>query len=166
MKLVEINENQIEVAMEIIDGAKAHLKEQGIDQWQNGYPDYNCILEDAKKGRGYFIMDNDDILGYICIDFEGEPAYDTLRGEWLSDEKYMVGHRLAMSEKARGKSLTGEIFRLMEELAKSKGIYYFKVDTDADNTKMQHVFKKVGFTYRGTIWFDNSEKIAFDKKII
>lgn len=40
----------------------------------------------------------------------------------------------------------------------------FRVDTDSDNKKMQHILKKNGFDYCGTIWFDNSEKIAFDKK--
>lgn len=100
-------EHEADTAMEIIDMAKAHLKDQGIDQWQTGYPD-----------------------------------------------------------KARGKGLSTDAFRLAEELSKARGIDSFQVDTDADNQKMQHVLKKNGFEYCGTIWFDNSEKIAFDKLII
>lgn len=49
--------------------------------------------------------------------------------------------------------------------AKAKGISNFRVDTDADNQIMQHVLKKNGFVYCGVIWFDNSEKIAFEKLI-
>lgn len=40
-----------------------------------------------------------------------------------------------------------------------------KVDTDADNKMMQQALKKFGFTYCGTVCFDNSEKIAFEKLI-
>ena len=32
--------------MELIDQAKAFLKRNGVDQWQNGYPDQTCIEED------------------------------------------------------------------------------------------------------------------------
>ena len=45
----------------------------------------------------------------------------------------------------------------------AKGIFNFRVDTDADNKIMQHILKKNGFTYCGVIWFDHSEKIAFEK---
>lgn len=49
--------------------------------------------------------------------------------------------------------------------AKAKGISNFRVDTDEANKIMQHVLKKNGFTYCGVIWFDNSQKIAFEKRI-
>ncbi len=158
--------NEVETIMEIIDGAKKHLKEQGIDQWQTGYPDKECILGDIEKNKGYLIINEDEIYGYLCIDFDGEPAYDNLNGEWESEDKYVVVHRMAFSEKARSKKLSNEVFKLVEELSKEKGIFSFRVDTDDANKKMQHVLKKNGFIYRGTIWFDNSEKIAFDKKIV
>ncbi len=38
MELKNISKNDVNLAVEIIDMAKKHLKEQGIDQWQNGYP--------------------------------------------------------------------------------------------------------------------------------
>ncbi|WP_305768815.1 GNAT family N-acetyltransferase [Candidatus Epulonipiscium viviparus] len=163
MKLILAN--NIDIAMKIIDDAKLHLREQGIDQWQNGYPDYDCIAKDILAKRGYFLSCNDDILGYLCIDFDGEPAYETLRGTWHSNEKYVVMHRLALAANARGTGITSEVFNLVCELSIAKNIHNFRVDTDADNTKMQHILQKNGFQYCGTIWFDNSEKIAFDKVI-
>ncbi len=165
MKLRATSINDLDTAMEIIDGAKKHLKEQGIDQWQEGYPDYACIESDVINGKGYFVIDDEEVMGYLCIDFSGEPAYDKLNGEWSSDEKYVVVHRMAFHESARGKKLSDITFELVEELSREKGVFNFRVDTDGDNLKMQHILKKNGFTYRGTIWFDNSEKIAFDKII-
>ncbi len=163
MELRNIELSEVDRAMSIIDDAKKHLKEQGIDQWQKGYPDYECIKNDSISQKGFFIVDNKEVLGYLCIDFDGEPAYDNLNGKWISDEKYVVVHRMAFGENARGKKLTDEVFRLVEKMSEDKGINYFRVDTDADNIKMQHVLKKNGFIFRGRIWFDNSEKIAFDK---
>lgn len=155
------------IAMDIINQAKAYLKEQGIDQWQTGYPNMEAILGDIEKQRGYFIMEDDVIFGYACIDYEGEPAYKELQGNWLSDADapYVVVHRLAFSKESRGKGLADVAFRLAAEQAKAKGISNFRVDTDEANKIMQHVLQKNGFTYCGVIWFDNSEKIAFEKRI-
>ena len=158
-----VKSEEIQIAMEIINAAKSHLKEQGIDQWQTGYPDYACIERDIIDQKGFFGVDEESILGYLCIDYDGESAYDNMQGTWNTSENYVVVHRMAFTEKSRGKGVSSVVFRLVEELSKRKGINSFRVDTDADNKKMQHILKKNGFSYCGTIWFDNSEKIAFDK---
>ena len=54
-------------------------------------------------------------------------------------------------------------FRFAEELCRERDIRSIRVDTDADNRMMQRVLEKQGFTYCGTVCFDNSEKIAFEK---
>lgn len=151
--------------MELIDQAKAFLKRNGVDQWQNGYPDQTCIEEDIRKGRGYLCIQDQDVVGYVCIDFEGEPAYDTLDGKWLSIQPYVAVHRLALDASVRGRGLASQVFEETERLARSKEIHSFKVDTDNDNQIMKHLLEKNGFQFCGTICFDNSEKIAFEKLI-
>ncbi len=79
----------------------------------------------------------------MCIDFDGEPAYNLLNGTWNTEENYVVAHRMAFSDEVRGQGLSLEAFSLIEEHARRKGIHAFRVDTDNDN----------------------SEKIAFDKEI-
>ncbi len=164
MELRNVELNEIEIAMSIINSAKKHLKEQGINQWQSGYPDLACIKSDALNKIGYFIIDDDVILGYLCVDFSGEPAYEHINGNWASDEDYVVVHRMAFAENSRGKKLSDVVFELVIKMCEKRSIHYFRVDTDADNLKMQHILKKNGFIFRGTICFDNSEKIAFDKR--
>ena len=151
--------------MELIDQAKAFLKRNGVDQWQNGYPDQTCIEEDIRKGKGYLCILDHDIAGYVCIDFEGEPAYDTLDGKWLSIQPYVAVHRLALDASVRGRGLASQVFEETERLARSREIHSFKVDTDNDNQIMKHLLEKNGFQFCGTICFDNSENIAFEKLI-
>lgn len=161
LKLAQTGDAQL--AMSFIDQAKAHLKAQGIDQWQTGYPDLACIETDIDLQKGYFLTDGQTPVGYLCIDFEGEPAYLDLKGEWASNKAYGVVHRMAIGDECRGRGLAGQTFELVQQLCLERDIHCIRVDTDAANEKMQHVLAKAGFTYRGTIWFDNSEKIAFDK---
>lgn len=159
---------EAERAMEIINQAKAYLKAQGIDQWQTGYPDAACIMRDIQNGKGYFMLsDEHEIIAYLCIDFDGESAYEGLNGKWLSgaEEPYVVVHRLAIAENARGSGNAAAAFRLTERLALEKGVHYFRVDTDDRNMIMKHILQKQGFAYCGEIWFDNSVKIAFEKQL-
>lgn len=165
MKLRKVKAHEIDTAMALIDQAKAFLRAQGVDQWQSGYPDRACIAVDIDRGKGYFCEEEGAVAGYLCIDFDGEPAYDTLDGAWLTQEPYVVVHRMALDDRVKGRGLASQAFTLVEELARGKGIHSFRVDTDRDNRIMRHLLEKNGFVYCGTIRFDNSEKIAFEKQI-
>jgi RimJ/RimL family protein N-acetyltransferase len=165
MKLIQAEQKDLNTAMAMIDAAKKYLHDCGVDQWQTGYPDKECIRNDILHQKGYFAEEDGQKIGYMCIDFDGEPAYDHLRGTWHTEEPYVVVHRMAFSEDARGRGLSLSVFHLIEEYARGKNIHSFRVDTDEDNHKMKHILAKNGFTYRGTIWFDNSVKIAYDKNI-
>lgn len=162
MKLEKATQKDLENIMEIINQAKIFLKSQGVDQWQTGYPSTADIEKDIMQEKGYLFVNYEEIVGYVCIDFDGEPAYDTIDGEWAIDAPYVVVHRMAFSDRARGKGIAAEAFSLINKFSREKGVYYFRVDTDADNKVMQHLLSKAGFIYRGKIRYDNSEKIAFD----
>lgn len=155
-------------AMELIEQGRAYLKAQGIDQWQQGYPDADCIRGDLAAGKGYFFTDGKEILGYLCIDLDGEPAYQDIKGSWLTGRNagYMVIHRLAFDAKCRGRGLAAQVFRLAESMCREIGIGSIRIDTDEENKIMQRVLEKSGFLFCGTIWFANSIKIAFEKKIV
>ena len=55
---------EIDRCWEIIQEARQYLKDQGIDQWQNEYPDRNSVAGDVMKGNGYVITENGRIIGY------------------------------------------------------------------------------------------------------
>lgn len=163
--LVHTKTAEATLAMEILDMAIAHLKAQGTDQWQGGYPNLTVVEEDIVLGRGYFAMMDGEILGYMCIDFHGEPAYDEIDGAWASQEDYVVVHRMAFHEKFRGKKLGTQVFQAVESLAREHSVKNFRIDTALDNPTMQKVLQNAGFTYRGIIIYDKGERMAYDKLI-
>ena len=82
--------------LELIEMAKSSLKEMGIDQWQNGYPNREKIENDVNKGISYVleieksITENTDfdknnnkkIVATIVLSPEPETAYDNIDGSW------------------------------------------------------------------------------------
>ena len=60
---------------EIVDDAKIALKNDGIDQWQNGSPDI-MLLGRQISSENAFVYDNDDkILAYAYLSEDYEPTY-------------------------------------------------------------------------------------------
>lgn len=156
-------EKDLQTATALIEQAKVFLRENGVDQWQTGYPNEAAIAGDLQRKEGYVMEVEGQVRGYACISFAGEPCYNDLVGNWLSDLPYGVVHRMAIDNGCKGKGAAPAFFRFAEELCKERDIHSIRVDTDGDNRMMQRVLEKQGFTYCGTVCFDNSEKIAFEK---
>ncbi|WP_290565273.1 GNAT family N-acetyltransferase [Akkermansia sp.] len=138
-------------------------REQGFVQWTDDYPNEDTIRNDIKSNKGYVMKINGVIAGYMCIDFDGEPAYRNIQGKWRTEGPYAVIHRMAFDKGFRGMGLTGTAFKLIEKLCIQNGVRTIRVDTDFPNERMQHILKKNGFENCGTIMFQGSGKLAYDK---
>ena len=161
LELAKIEE--LEKCYEIVDMGREFQKEQGFVQWTDDYPNLNTIHEDILRQKGYVVKVNGEIAGYMCIDFDGEPAYENIEGKWRLEAPYGVVHRMAFDKKFRGMGLADITFNLIEDLCKRKNIHYIRIDTDFPNERMQHILKKNGYENCGVIIFQGSGKLAFDK---
>lgn len=160
-RLAELKD--LTMIMDLIYEAKQHLKQQGIDQWQDDYPNLACIEHDINTKSGYVLEDQQKIISYACISFDGEDAYETLVGSWLSHQPYAVIHRLVISDQYKGQGLCSQFLNFAQSLCQNHQIHSIKVDTDLNNQAMKHILIKNGFHYCGIIQFDGSDKIAFEK---
>lgn len=156
---------EAEVCSKIIDDGKMFQKEQGFVQWTGDYPNLHTIYDDIKESKGYVIKADEKIAGYVCIDFSGEPAYAKINGAWNAERDYAVVHRMAFGKEFVGIGLSDVAFTLIERVCVDKNISYIRIDTDSQNKRMQHILKKNGFVRCGTVFFRDSEKIAYDKQI-
>ncbi len=165
MNTLEVAQPQdLEICGRIINDGREFQRAQGFVQWDDTYPTLDLIREDIKMGKGYVLKIDGVIAGYMFIDFSGEPAYLNIKGEWRSDEKYAVVHRMAFSKDFQGKGLSGIAFGLIEKLCLENDVKYIRMDTDFPNKRMQHVMTKNGFVNCGIIVFQG-EKLAYDKFI-
>ncbi|WP_374331209.1 hypothetical protein [Soonwooa sp.] len=59
---------------DILQFAIQSRKNDGSEQWQNGYPNQDSIAEDLETGSAYVIEDEHGILAYGAAIFDVEPA--------------------------------------------------------------------------------------------
>ncbi|CAM3604609.1 N-acetyltransferase domain-containing protein [Pontibacter korlensis] len=92
-----------------------------------------------------------------------EPEYARIEGKWLTNDDFVVVHRVAISEKHLGKGLAKKIFGFIEDFARSNNIYSIKADTNFDNMAMINTFEKLGYVYCGEVYFRGSPRRAYEK---
>ena len=148
----------------ILEGAKRHLRAMGVDQWQTGYPDLAAVRGDIDNGEAYVLEEGDDLAAAFTLSFRGEPSYATLNGgEWENNGEYGVVHRMAIADAFRGAGLSARLFAEIERLCRAKGVGGIKADTHPDNKQMQRLLEKHSYVFRGTIFFDGGDKLAYEK---
>lgn len=150
--------------MIIIKEAQKYFKENNIDQWQDNYPNEETILNDINNETSYVLVKDNNIVATASISFEEEKTYKNIVENWLTNDRYVVIHRIAVSNDYKGLRLSSTILDNAKALALKNSIHSIKIDTHKDNKAMQRVLKKNNFTYCGIIYLeDNSERIAFEK---
>lgn len=138
-------------------------KKDGSIQWQDGYPNPEVIKKDIEKSAGYVLTDRNSIIGYCAILINDEPEYANIEGNWLTNEDFVVFHRVAISEKYLGKGLSKKILESIEVVALDNGIYSIKADTNFDNIAMLKAFERMGYFYCGEVYFRGQARKAFEK---
>ena len=97
---MEIHKSKIEdihQILEVIRDAQKSMCDNGIPQWQDGYPNEMIISRDIQAGNSYVLVDGKRIVGTAYIIAEHEPSYDYIEGgQWLNNHPYVVVHRIAV----------------------------------------------------------------------
>ncbi|MBS5968355.1 MAG: GNAT family N-acetyltransferase [Clostridium perfringens] len=157
--------SDLDQIVEIIELSKKYLKETKVDQWQDGYPAKEDLRRDIESRNSYVLTNKDEIVATTVISLDGESTYNSIfNGEWITNEDYIVMHRVAVHDKYKGKGIFKELIKEAESLALNKGISSIKIDTHRDNISMQRAVVKNDFKKCGIIYLeDGSERIAFEK---
>lgn len=144
----------------MIKSAKLLLKANGINQWQDGYPDEATLHSDMKQQVSYVLIIDGQIAGTGVILNKKDPSYEEIEeGSWTVSDKpvYRSIHRIAMSPDFRGRHLSSTLIGYLITAAGLMGSSDIRIDTHPDNHAMQRVIQKAGFDYRGIIYLNKPD---------
>ena len=147
--------NELKDVLTIIQDGQSFLKSQGLDQWQNGYPNETSITNDINNGNCYVLIDNEKIVATAAIIYDKDPNYDIIyEGKWITDLPYVVIHRIATKQEYRNKGYASKIIELTKKDMENKNIHSLRIDTHEYNYPMQKMLSKNGFIKCGTIYLN------------
>lgn len=151
----------------LYEQAVAYFAKNGIDQWQNGYPDAASLEKDIENEVSYLFENADGILATVAFCIGREPTYDRIcAGAWKNSGSYATIHRLAVTDAEKGKGIAQAVFNKLDLMCKLKNIKSLRADTHKENRSMQRALTKNGFEYCGIIYLaDGSERLAYEKLV-
>ncbi|NLL66093.1 MAG: GNAT family N-acetyltransferase [Clostridiaceae bacterium] len=157
----------IDRILEIIKQAKEYLRNAGVNQWQNDYPDRNILESDIDRKIGYVLINDAAIVATVAVSFNDEKTYEKIyEGNWITDDEYAVIHRIAVDNNFKGQRLSSIIISKVEEICLNRNIHSIKVDTHRKNVSMRKMLSNNDFKYCGIIYLeDGSERVAYEKII-
>ena len=147
----------------ILQQAIKSRKEDGSNQWQDGYPNPEVIKKDIANEAGYVLVEENTIIGYCAILINDEPEYAKIEGKWLTNDDFVVFHRVAILDKYLGQGMAKKMIGYIEQFGLSNEIYSIKADTNFDNIPMMKIFEKMGYTLCGKVYFRGSPRKAYEK---
>ena len=71
---------------EILQQAIQRRKEEGSNQWQDGYPNPEVIQHDLYNEHGFVLADGDVVIGYTAVLINDEPEYAKIEGKWITND--------------------------------------------------------------------------------
>lgn len=164
MELRPGRKEDVPAIAKLYDLARAALRDAGVPQWQDGYPNGDDALRDIEAGHGYVLTENGEVAAFACLAFGVEPTYNVIEdGGWKGQGEYGFLHRVAVYPVLRGRGAAGLFFDELKRQARERGVGIIRGDTHRLNLPMQRVMAKNGLELRGVIHVeDGSERLAYE----
>ncbi|MBC8266930.1 MAG: GNAT family N-acetyltransferase [Flavobacteriales bacterium] len=138
----------------------------GIDQWDETYPNAEVIKEDLIAQTYFIAIEKGIIIGGINIDQKQDPTY--LAIDWQDKtNQFLVVHRLAVKAEYWKNGIGKSLMLFTENLVIEKGLNSIRLDTYSGNPKALEFYNKLGYTELGTIYLKEgkNEYYCFEKII-
>ena len=149
--------NDIDTIMAVYTTARNYMRANGNpNQWIDGYPHKETILDDIEKGNCYVVIENGEICGVFAFIHGDDPTYEIIeKGAWKNNKPYSTIHRIASNGKHKGILKTAVEYCIAQAAD-------LRIDTHHDNLTMQHLVTKHGFEKCGIIYLENGDpRIAY-----
>ena len=93
-----------------------HMRENGIDQWDENYPDIKTLERDILANNLFVFEKNDVICGIIVLNEEQDKEYEEMDWE-NTTEPYILVHRLAVNPKVQRQGIASQLMDFAENYA-------------------------------------------------
>ena len=146
--------------MELIEYGRQKMRAVGnIEQWTDGNPRQETIVQDIEDENNYLVEDDGVTVATFAFMEGPEPTYEYIyQGEWIDPlGEYYVIHRIASAPNTHGilKFVLDYCFRCTTNI---------RIDTHRQNVIMRNALSKYGFKYCGIIYLsDGAERLAYQR---
>ena len=166
MKIRRAYKTDLKNIMKMYKSCVNGMINNGIDQWDENYPNAEIISQDLKNKTYYVVEKKEEIIGGINIDRNQDITYLDLKWQDNSNQ-FLVVHRLGVKEEYWNKKIGKNLMLFSEEMVVKKGLKSIRLDTYSGNPKAIDFYLRLGYKELGSINLkpDKNEYYCFEKII-
>ncbi len=144
--------DEIDAIIALTKRCGTHMRENGIDQWDENYPDYASISTDLKTETLFVFREDEVILGIVVLNESQDEEYNQI--SWMTDyeARNLVVHRLAVDPIHQGKGIARMLMNHAENYARQNQYDSIRLDTFSQNTRNQRFYTNRGYTDLGSVY--------------
>ena len=156
--------DDLDALVALYGAAAQDMREKGIDQWDEYYPDREILAEDVESGDMTLgLLDGQLACAYV-VNREYEPEYEL--GAWEHTEgDFCVLHRLCVNPQLQGRGLARQAMARMEKNARDQGFDSVRLDVFSQNLHAQRLYERLGYRRTGEVRFRKGIFYLMEKKL-
>jgi GNAT superfamily N-acetyltransferase len=143
---------ELDAILELTRSCGRHMRENGIDQWDENYPDRESLDRDITKETLFAYRENGEVVGIIVLNETQDPEYAEINWSTSAADRNIVVHRLAVSPDHQGKGIARKIMDFAEKWALENNFDAIRLDTFSQNPRNQRFYKNRGYTELGSVF--------------
>lgn len=138
------------------------MRELGIDQWDDVYPNEELIAADVAAGTVHVLRSDEGLIGCVTIDDKPDPNWKGLA--WTTpDEGIAAVHRLMIDPTQQGRGLAKALMIHAESVGRSSGAHTIRLDAFTQNAPSLKLYEGLGYSRTGTAQMRKGAFIGFEK---
>lgn len=146
-------------------GAVERMCSQGIDQWDELYPDREILRADIEKREMFLLTENGAPVSAVVVNGEQAPEYREVPWSIRGKGEPAVLHRLCVSASAQGRGLGRRTLLAAEKAAASLGFGYIRLDAFPKNPGAIRLYESSGYRLAGRITIRKGLFYCYEKRI-
>jgi ribosomal protein S18 acetylase RimI-like enzyme len=151
--------------VELKDTCIARMRAEGIDQWDEIYPDNAVIERDRAAGTLHVTRRGTHILGCVTVDTKHDPLWSGMA--WIvPSEQSAVVHRLMVDPAAQRRGLARQLMADAERRAVELGFLAVHLDCFLANPAALALYERLGYRRVGTAQMRKGLFVCFEKALL
>jgi ribosomal protein S18 acetylase RimI-like enzyme len=140
------------------------MRSEGIDQWDESYPDRQTLEEDVQEQTLYVCEMDQKICASATLNRFQDPEYASVSWK-LQQSPVAVIHRLMVAPKSQGQGIAKNFVSYLERQARLYGFRSIRLDAFMKNPRAIQLYEKLGYGRLGTIQLRKGQFWCFEKSI-
>ncbi|MFT6922786.1 MAG: GNAT superfamily N-acetyltransferase [Crocinitomicaceae bacterium] len=144
--------HELDAILRLTRACGKHMRDNGIDQWDENYPDRTSLLNDLTTETLFAYRENGIVLGIVVLNESQDEEYGEIHWSTSDTDKNIVVHRLAVHPDQQGKGIARKIMDFAEVYAKDERYDAIRLDTFSQNPRNQKFYTNRGYTDLGPVY--------------